>query len=197
MSHGSTLLARSAAPSRAARMDRARAGGKPRSGLQTSPSCREAACREQAQRDILPLCERCNRRTCPGHPGQLRSGTAAACRRALPANGPLSGRCRAVSSPSTPILILAVYHRKGKKSRPGRNLQIVHREVTIWPYFHRIIKPGSEENQAHLPKSYFLSLSLHTHLCKPTHTQKTPVIWPGFSGAWAAGGPCNLPGIGL
>ena len=37
----------------------------------------------------------------PGPPGQLRSGTAAAMRRDLPANDPLSVRRSAVSSPST------------------------------------------------------------------------------------------------
>jgi len=44
---------------------------------------------------------RCNGRSRPGHPGRLRSGTAAACRRALAPSGPLSARRIAVSSPST------------------------------------------------------------------------------------------------
>jgi len=108
-------------------------------------------------------------------------------------------------------LILEVYHSRRKMSRAGnnclifrlslngqgsaaiqsgenqkdrkknRNLQFVHKEVTIWPYFFRMIKPGSKENQAHPPK-HTSSLYLSTHLCKPTHTQKTPAGRPGFSG---------------
>ena len=91
----------------------ARASGKPRNGLQTGPSRREAARREQAQRDSLPLETSVTGGSRPGRPGRLRSGTAAAFRKTLPPSGSLSVRCCAVSSPSKPINGVIIARKTG------------------------------------------------------------------------------------